>query len=359
MKKPSLNAAWIRVAGLIAIALATTAEASAWQVLTGRVTAAADGAGLADVEIRAQLTAPATVVAALGKPQPFVVGRSDTDGNFRIDLPREAAPIGWERVETLVLLFGRDGLRSHAEHLMRAQVSRPIQVRLDRAAGEDRLNEALRRKLEALRVAGSPAIFIAPYALRGPMAGAGEELAEQVRVALLRMLRRHLSSFTLATPLPEIALRSLDAKALELDDTIALAGLAAPLDALAVIGGRIESGATRGRIVVVSEFVLRGASTRLPAIYRVEDSVSAEPGQALAELERMMAPRWARLAVLALAASELRVAMAANDAQRLRGVQQFVAQELRRAGRGNAELVPQAQALQQDAETALRRLGYR
>ncbi|MBL8701816.1 MAG: hypothetical protein JNK67_25765 [Alphaproteobacteria bacterium] len=358
MRMPGFRAA-LGAAVAIILAVSATVEAGAWQPLTGRVASAADGAGLADVEIRAQVSAPASVLAGLAKPQPFVVGRTDGDGNFRVDLPREAAPIGWERVDHVVLLFARDGLRSHAEHLVRAQAGRPIQIRLDRSAGAARIEDGPRRRLESLRVAGAPVVFVLPFALRGPTAAASEELGEQLRAALIRMLRRHFSAFTLATPLPDVVLRGVDLKALELDEALPPEALVEPLDALAVIGGRIETGAVRGRIVVVSEFAVRSAAARLPSTYRVEDSVSADPGQALAELERQMVPRWARMAVLALAASELRAAGAKSDAQGLRGVQQLVAQELRRTGRGNADLVPQAQALLQDAEAALRRLGHR
>lgn len=350
-----------RLAGTAALAafLLCAGPAPAWQALTGRATAEADGAGLADVEIRAQIVAPAAVLATLDKPQPYLVGRSDADGNFRIDLPRETGRIAWDRVEAVVLGFAREGLRTHAEHLTRPQVGRPVVVRLDRVAAAPAIDDARRRRLEALRVAGAPAVFILPFALRGPTPAAGEDLAEQLRLALARMLRRHLSGFALATPLPEIAVRTVDLKSLEIDDAVAPEALLDALDALAVIGGRLEAGAVRGRTIVVSEFSMRPGAPRLPATYRVEDGVPAENAPALAELERQLLPRWTRLAVLALAASELRAAAAANDAQRLRGVQQFVAQELRRSGRGSADLVPQAQALQQDAEAALRRLGQR
>jgi len=351
--------------GTFAIAIATlicglhaVTEAHAWQAATGRVTAA-DGAGIADVEIRAQLTAPLAVLAGLPNPQPLVVGRTDRDGNFRIDLPREISPVAWERVGAVVLLFGREGLRSHAEHLVRAQLARSLQVRLEPLTGGSRIDERRLQRLQALRVAGSPAAFLLPFALRGPTPAASEELAELARMAFLRLIRRHFTSFSLATPLPDLVMRSLDAKALELDDATAPAALIEPLDALLVMGGRFETGAVRGRIVVVSEIALRGLPGRLPLVYRAEDSVPADPAQALAELERLIVPRWARLAVLALAAAELGPATTANDAQRLRAIQQIVAQELRRTGRDRAELVPQAQALQQDAETALRRLGQR
>lgn len=351
--------------GTIAVALAALivgplviADARAWQAAAGRVIAA-DGAGLADVEIRAQLTAPPAALVGLATPQPFVVGRTDRDGNFRVDLPREATPVAWERVGAVVLLFGREGLRSHAEHLVRAQLARPLQIRLDPIGSDARFDERGRQRLQALRVAGNPAFFMLPFALRGPTPAASEELAELARAAFLRSIRRHFTSFSLATPLPELALRSLDAKALDLDVATAPAALIEPLDALLVTGGRFETGAVRGRIVVVSELALRGTTGRLPLVYRAEDSVPADPAQALAELERQIAPRWARLAVLALASAELGPAVAAGDAQRLRAVQQLVAQELRRTGRDNAELVPQAQALQQDAEAALRRLGRR
>lgn len=352
---------FIAIVGAVLIGLvgpASVGEAHAWQAVAGRVTAT-DGVGLADVEIRAQMVAPAAALAGLANPQPFVVGRTDRDGNFRVDLPREANPVAWERVGAVVLLFARDGLRSHAEHLVRSRLSRPVAIRLESVSGGPGLDESRRPRLQAARSTGGPTVFLLPFALRGPTPKAGEEVAEQARVAFGRMIRRHLTGFTLATPLPELVVRNLDLAALELDDAVAPAALIEPLDALAVMGGRFETGAVRGRIVVVSEFALRGASARLPMTFRAEDSISAEPAAALAELERLVAPRWARLSVLVLAASELGKAAATSDALRLRAVQQIVAQELRRTGRGHADFLPQALALQQEAEAALRRLGQR
>ncbi len=336
-------------------------DAAAWQPIDGRILQFGRDDALADVEISVQISGPPSALANLTKPQPFVVARSDAAGRFRIDLPREAGAVAWDKVEAVILSFVRPNFRTHADHLRRVQIARPIEIRLERDLKAAALSEKLRAQLEKLRPGASNTIYVVPYAVRGQAGPAAADVAEALKASLGRAVRQHVSAFTLANPPPEISVRLLDPKEFEIDDTTPLGAVADVLDALAVMAGRIDPGAARPRAttVIVSTFFLSQSIATLPVSYKTEDAMSLQAAPMATELQRALAPKWSRLAVLAIGARELQQARSVGDVQRLRAVQQLLVQELRGTGRMSADFVPQLQSLQREAEEALRRLGQR
>ncbi len=352
--------AFVMLAAVTLIAL-VSADARAWQAIEGRILRLGRDEALADVEIRVQLSGPPSALTNLVKPQPFAVARSDAAGRFRIDLPREAGAVAWDKIDAVVLSFVHPQFRAHAEHLRRALVARPIEIRLERDLKAASLSEKLRGQLEKLRSGSANTIFVVPYLVRGQAGPGVSDVAEILKASLGRAVRQHVSAFTLANPPPEISVKLLDPREFEIDDTTALGAVADFLDALAVMSGRIDPGGTRPRVAtsIVSTYFLSQAITAVPVSYRTEDALTLDAAHMTTELQRSVAPKWARLTVLAIGARELQQARGLGDVQRLRAVQQLLVQELRGSGRMNADFVPQLRALQQEAEEALRRLGQR
>jgi len=352
--------ALVMLAAVTFIALLSVG-ARAWQPIEGRIFQVGRDEALANVEIRVQLSGPPSALTNLAKPQPFAVARSDATGRFRLDLPREAGAVAWDRIDAVVLSFVHPQFRTHAEHLRRALVARPIEIRLERDLKGAALGEKLRGQLEKLRPAGASTIFVVPYFVRGQAGPGTSDVVEILKAGVGRAVRQHVSAFTLANPPPEISVKLLDPREFEIDDTTALGAVADFLDALAVMSGRIDPGGARPRAAtaIVSTYFLSQAITALPISYRTEDAFTLDAAHMTTELQRSVAPKWARLAVLAIGARELQQARSLGDVQRLRAVQQLLVQELRGAGRMNTDFVPQLQALRQEAEEALRRLGQR
>jgi hypothetical protein len=110
---------------------------------------------------------------------------------------------------------------------------------------------------------------------------------------------------------------------------------------------------------LVSTVHLGESGTGLPASYTFDDSAALDGAGAVAELERVLMPRWARLAVLGWGVRELAAANRAGDMQRLRALQQLLVHELRASGRTTGDFVAQLQALQRAAENAIRGIGPR
>lgn len=336
-------------------------DAHAWQPIEGRILQVGRDEALANVEIRVQLSGPPSALINLAKPQPFAVTRSDAAGRFRIDLPRETGAVAWDKIDAVVLSFVHPQFRTHAEHLRRALAARPIEVRLERDLKAASLGEKLRGQLEKLRAGGANTIFVVPYVVRGQAGPGASDVAEILKASLGRAVRQHVSAFTLANPPPEISVKLLDPREFEIDDTTALGAVADFLDALAVMSGRIDPGSARPRAAtaIVSTYFLSQAITAVPVSYKTEDALALDAAHMVTELQRSVAPKWSRLSVLAIGARELQQARSLGDVQRLRAVQQLLVQELRGTGRMNTDFVPQLQALQQEAEETLRRLGQR
>ncbi len=347
--------------GAVAFIVAIASDGQAWQPIEGRVLQAGRDDAIAEVEIRVQLTGPKAALANLAKPQPFAVGRSDAAGRFRIDLPREAGPVAWDKIETVVVISARAGFRTHADHLRRAQIARPIEIRLERDLRPGGLSEALKTQLEKLRQGGANTIYLVPYLVRGQPGPGFADIAETLKTSLGRALRQHVSAFSLANPPPELSVKLLDPRELAIDDSTPLGAVADFLDALGVMAGRIDLGAGRPRVTtsILSTYHLSQSIAGLPASFKAEESMTLDAAHVAIDLQRAMNARWARLAVLAAGARELQQARGAGDVQRLRAVQQLLVQELRGTGRANLEFVPQLQALQRESEEALRRLGQR
>jgi hypothetical protein len=100
-------------------------------------------------------------------------------------------------------------------------------------------------------------------------------------------------------------------------------------------------------------------SAVLPASYDFDDTAAAEGAAAVAELERLLVPRWARLAILGWGGREFAAASRAGDMPRLRALQQLLVHELRVSGRVTGDFVEHLQALQRATEDAIRRMGPR
>ena len=208
------------------------------------------------------------------------------------------------------------------------------------ALGED----ALRGWAQAQRVPPG-AILVLP-------AADGSEAAA-LAAAIAPDLRRHLSSVSPSAPLSEPAIRRLEAPAAgtELPGVAVLRDLFAPL---AVVSVRVDQvpAPPRGRpsraAQVVFEAMPPGGASRV----EFAASVAMEGPPAVAELFRVLAPRWRRHAAIAAGAAEL--ARAGGDVQRLRALQGFLAQEIRLSGPGEEDLAP-LEALRAAADEALRR----
>lgn len=185
----------------------------------------------------------------------------------------------------------------------------------------------------------------------------GSDLAEALAARLGPLLRRHLSAFVLAMQVPEPAVRSLEFPAGATPPSPrALVGL---LDALAVVTLRAEAPPTRGRPSRSMWLAIEFAPIPgLPARFEAAASSGATDGAvALAEFERSLGPRWARHAVLGIAAREFALLGDAADPPRLRALQHFLTQEARQAPATD----PDAAALQalRDAVDRSPRLGGR
>lgn len=208
------------------------------------------------------------------------------------------------------------------------------------ASGE----ESLRGWAQAQRMpAGAILVLAAPE---------GGEAAALV-AALVPDLRRHFSGFALSAPLSEPAIRRLDAPpgAAEMPGAAALREVFAPL---ALVSVRVEAvpAPPRGRpmrnAMVAFEPMSPAGAPRVEFVA----SVAMEGPTALAELFRVLAPRWRRHAAIAVANAEL--AKAGGEVQRLRALQGFIAQEIRLSGPGEEDLAP-LEALRIATEEALRR----
>ncbi|MFM8681169.1 MAG: hypothetical protein ACKOGH_16425, partial [Alphaproteobacteria bacterium] len=179
--------------------------------------------------------------------------------------------------------------------------------------------------------------------------GEGAALA----AALAPDLRRHFSGFLLSAPLSEPAVRRVDAPppGAEMPAIAALRELFAPM---AIVSVRVDAlpAPPRGRAsrnaLVAFDVFSAGTATRV----EFSASVALEGPAAIAELFRVLAPRWRRQAVIATGAAEL--ARAGADVQRLRPLQGFVAQEIRLSGPGEEDVAP-LEALRAATEEALRR----
>lgn len=208
-------------------------------------------------------------------------------------------------------------------------------------AGAD---EALRGWAQAQRVPAGAILVL-------PAADGGEAAA--LAAAIAPDLRRHLSTFSLSAPLSEPAVRRVDAPpaGVEMPATARLRELFSPL---ALVSVRVDAlpAPPRGRAsrsaLVAFETLGAGGAARVefPA------SVAMEGPAAIAELFRVLAPRWRRHAVVAAGTAEL--ARAGGDVQRLRALHGFVAQEIRLSGPGEEDVAP-LEALRAATEEALRR----
>jgi len=205
-------------------------------------------------------------------------------------------------------------------------------------------DEALRGWAQAQRVpAGAILVLPAPD---------GDEAAS-LAAAIAPDLLRHLSSFSLSAPLSEPAVRRLDALPAGMDMP-APAILHALFSPLALVTTRVDAppASPRGRAArsatVVVEAYHAGGGSRA----ELAASVALEGPAAMAELFRVLAPRWRRHAVIAAGTAGL--ARAGGDVQRLRALQGFVAQEIRISGPGEEDAAP-LEALRAAIEEALRR----
>ena len=205
-------------------------------------------------------------------------------------------------------------------------------------------DEALRGWAQAQRVPAGAILVL-------PATDGGE--AAVLAAAIAPDLRRHLSTFSLSAPLSEPAVRRVDAPpaGAEMPATSALRAFFAPL---ALVSVRVDAvpAPPRGRAsrnaLVAFETLGAGGSARV----EFSASVAMEGPAAIAELFRVLAPRWRRHAVVAAGGAEL--ARAGGDVQRLRALQGLVAQELRLSGPGEEDVAP-LEALRAATEEALRR----
>ena len=205
-------------------------------------------------------------------------------------------------------------------------------------------DEALRGWAQAQRMPAGAILVL-------PATDGGEAAA--LAAAIAPDLRRHLSTFSLSAPLSEPAVRRVDAPPVgaEMPGATALRELFAPL---ALVSVRVDAvpAPPRGRAarnaLVAFETPGAGGAARV----EFSASVALEGPAAIAELFRVLAPRWRRQAVIVAGVAEL--ARAGGDVQRLRALQGFVAQEIRLSGPGEEDVAP-LEALRAATEEALRR----
>jgi hypothetical protein len=344
----------MRTAFLAAIlAILAAAPAIAWQPVEGRIVHAASGEPLTGAMVSVQVTSP---LGGLRLAQPLTVA-ADVQGRFLIDLPRALPAIAWDRVEAVTLVTTAPGLRSRADRLRRPRLGRPLEFRLE-AQGAATASAENRTRLEALRSPGGGTVFVVADVAQGQ----GAEIRDLVTAEIARAVRQHVSTFVLGGPPPEIAVQPLDLSALGIDRGAPLGGLAERLNALMIVSARVDTLAQpRGRpIQVLSSTVHFGEpSAVLPASYDFDDTAAAEGAAAVAELERLLVPRWARLAILGWGGREFAAASRAGDMPRLRALQQLLVHELRVSGRVTGDFVEHLQALQRATEDAIRRMGPR
>lgn len=343
----------MRIASLLAIMaiLSAPLPSGAWQIVDGRILQSGTGEPLAGAEITVRLSGPVGVPRA----EPVAV-RSDPQGRFQIDLPRALPGTPWDRVEAVTFVAGVDGFRARSERVRRPRLARALEMKLERE-GPDGAG-APQARLDQLRSATGGTIFVVADGAQGP----GVETRDLALAELGRAVRQHVSTFVLASAAPEITVQVLDLPALGIEPGISLGRVAERLNALAIVSARPELVApARGRSVqtLATTVHLAVGAPGVPASYEFDEGVGADGAAAAAEFERMLLPRWARLAVIAWGAREFAVADRASDVQRLRALQQLLVNELRASGRGGSEFVPQLQALQRLSEDAIRRQGPR
>lgn len=341
------------IAFLLAIMaiLSASLPSRAWQVVDGRVLQSGNGEPLAGAEIRVWLSGPVGVPRA----EPLTV-RSDQQGRFQVDLPRALAGTPWDRVEAVTFVVGVEGFRARSERFRRQRLARALEMKLEREGPDG--GGAQQARLDQLRSATGGTIFVVADGAQGP----GVETRDLALAELGRAVRQHVSTFVLASATPEITVQVLDLPALGIEPGAPLGRVAERLNALAIVSARPEVAApARGRSVQSLATVVHLAvgAPGVPASYDFDEAVGADGAAAVAELARILVPRWARLAVIGWGAREFAIASRANDVQRLRALQQLLVNELRGSGRSGAEFVPQLQALQRLCEDAIRRHGPR
>lgn len=345
----------MRIAFLVVVlAILAATPSAAWQVGEGRVLQSVSGEPLAGATVSVQVAAP----LALARVAQTVVVPADAQGRFLIDLPRALPAIPWDRVEAVMLVASAPGTRARADRLRRARLGRPLELRLEPPGDALQVPADGRARLDALRSPGGGAIFVVADGDHGQSA----EIRDLVAAELARAVRQHVSTFVLGSPTPELVVRSLDLPALGLDPGVPLGRLAERLNALMIVSARVDSVTPpRGRPVqtLVSAIHFGEPGAGLPASYEFDDVTQLDGAAAVAEFERVLVPRWARLALLGWGGREFTAANRGSDMQRLRALQQVLVHELRGSGRATGDFVAQLQALQRATEDAIRRIGPR
>jgi hypothetical protein len=336
------------------LAILAAAPALAWQPVEGRIVNAASGEPVPGAMLTVQVSAP---LASRRLAEPLTVA-ADAQGRFQIDLPRALPAIAWDRVEAVTFIAAAPGARTRADRLRRPRPARPLEFRLEPQGVTLAVPAESRARLDALRSPGGSTVFVAADGPHGP----GAEIRDLVMAEIARAVRQHVSTFVLGSPPPEIAVQPLDLPALGIDRGASLGALAERLNALMIVSVRAETHApprARPVHVLASSVHFGEAGAGLPASFDFDEPASADGAVAVAELERLLVPRWARLAVLGWSAREFAAASRAGDMQRLRALQQLLVHELRGSGRITGDFVDQLQALQRATEDAIRRMGPR
>lgn len=345
----------MRIAFLAAmLAILAAAPSGAWQVVEGRVVQSMSGEPLTGATVTVQVAAP----LALARVAATAAVTADAQGRFQVDLPRAMPAIPWDRVEAVTFVTSAQGMRPRADRVRRARLGRPLELGLEPPGAALQMTAENRARLDALRSPGGATIFVVADGEQGQ----GAEIRDLVTAELARAVRQHASSFVLGSPTPDFVVKSLDLASLGIDAGMPAARLAESLNALMIVSARIDTVVPpRGRAVhtLASTVHLGETGAGLPASYGFDDAAALDGAGAVAEFERVLAPRWARLAILGWGVRELAAASRAGDMQRLRALQQLLVHELRASGRATGDFVLQLQALQRAAEDAIRRIGPR
>jgi hypothetical protein len=330
------------VLGAVALLFLTASPVAAWQIVEGLVTESS-GTPLAGVEIRVDGCALRATPTAGCHSWATVTG---SDGRYRVDLAAQLQASGAPLPERGALIFAKPGHTTHVEHLQRRRGAQKLDVMLGPATPSVSVETAVPRARWILVV-------------HEPDIGAGTpagDAARMIAYGTARGITRNIASLTLAQSPPETAIRVIP---FDSESNVVAVALRDP-GHLAALRVELRSVETRPRpsheLALTMAVPAHGGAPGM--VHRWSENTEAVAAGGEAILRRALAPA-TRIAIVILAQQAIAQALAANDAVRLRAVQQLAAHEARRIAEDDRTMATGLLALQLRAEEALQRMGQR